>query len=155
MINRMRFLLWVGCVICLTGCIATSDSTSSPPFIQNDVKTTILFSEPDPVDQEKPYLDALLELQSLYPNEVPHVLVTSGEHEDVIRYFQIEQFPTLIVVQGDKVFLRLEGEYSTAQIIKEIERVYHLSSKSLSKKESSFIYTIICQASSNFLRKLF
>jgi len=82
---------------------------------------TVLFSNEQSLRDEAEYYDALLELQHTHPDEsLPFQIIYSSDKE-MIKFFQIEQYPTLVVLYEDEIKLRIEGMHKKEEIIKQLE----------------------------------
>lgn len=90
----------------------SKDISASYPFLENsddDSSVTILFSDEHDIDSEHNYYEALLNFQQEHPDKLTDVNVVSENDKDLVNYYEVESFPTLIVINELEVLLRIEG----------------------------------------------
>lgn len=105
-----------------TGCWSKQVS-NNPLAKENTEQMTVLFSDENSIYEEASFYDALLEMQRLYPEyQFPFQIVYASDR-DVIRYFNITTYPTMIVFNGDEIELRIEGVHAKDDIIKKLTEV--------------------------------
>lgn len=122
-------LLTVCSLFILTSCIVASTSASNPITQHNDeTPVTVLFSDADNPDQEQEanYYDALIELSTQYPDEMPELVIVDASEQEKIQYFDIDQFPTILCLDGDDVSLRLEGMNKKEDILRHLSGLFQL-----------------------------
>ncbi|WLD95002.1 thioredoxin domain-containing protein [Alkalihalobacillus sp. AL-G] len=107
----------------LSSCQITPALSHMPDFAQGQVHT-ILFSSNDNHNKERAYYDALLELQKKYPDKLSSIKIIQKDNTDMVDYFKVSTFPTLIIMYGNKVSVRIEGQKDTDKITEAIEPVY-------------------------------
>ncbi|MEH7382362.1 thioredoxin domain-containing protein [Bacillus sp. JJ1533] len=120
-------------LIILSFFILSSCSThkAQPPIPETDEKQIIFFSDEENLRNESSYYDALLELKNKYPNEIANMKVVSSNENRLYSKYQIEEYPSLLIVQQDKVLEKIEGNMDKDEIITPLENI--LSSSTSSK----------------------
>jgi len=136
-------LMIIGSIFLLSSCFSTSAQSIDNSFLQHDEETiTVLFSDSSKMQDEKTYYDALLELKQEYPNHIPSLLIIDANERDIIRYFNIEKFPTMLVLTGEQEDLRLEGTFSKDEILAHLIELFHPDNENtLSTSFSSYIFS--------------
>ncbi|MFC0558769.1 hypothetical protein ACFFH4_06860 [Halalkalibacter alkalisediminis] len=120
-------LMIVSSIFLLSSCFSTTASSIENPLLQHEEETiTVLFSDSSKMQDEKTYYDALLELKQDYPSNIPSLLIVDANERDLIRYFNIEQFPTMLVLTGEQEDLRMEGTFSKDEILAHLVEIFHL-----------------------------
>ncbi len=114
--------------IILSSC---SSYKAQPLLPETDEKQIIFFSDEDNLRNESSYYDALLELKNKFPSEIANMKVVSSEDNRLYTKYQIEEYPSLLIVQQDKVLKKIEGNVDKEEIITPLENV--LSSSTSSK----------------------
>ncbi len=111
----------------LTGCVSpTSSVHSNLPSETNTEMVTILFSDPASYDKEHTYYDALLELQNNYPDQITSFQIIEADDKDPIKQFAVETFPTMLIIQGDNIHLRMEGNHVKEDIVAKLQQTFRL-----------------------------
>jgi hypothetical protein len=110
----------------LGSCFSAASSIENPLQQHSEETITVLFSDSSKMQDEKTYYDALLELKQHYPSNTPSLLIIDADERDAIRYFNIEQFPTMLVLTGEQENLRMEGTFSKDEILAHLKEVFHL-----------------------------
>lgn len=85
---------------------------------------TLVFSSKKQQDIEHFYYDALLSLRKKYPNKLNSISVIQKDDVDLVKHYQIDTFPTIIVLNGQKEMVRVTGERNVDTIQKELEAAY-------------------------------
>ncbi|THE11159.1 hypothetical protein E1I69_16080 [Bacillus timonensis] len=109
-----------------------SSYKAQPPIPESDEKQIIFFSDENNLRNETSYYDALLELKNKFPTEIENMKVVSSDENRLYTKYQIEQYPSLLIVQQDKILQKIEGNVDKDEIITPLENV--LSSSTSSKK---------------------
>ncbi|MEB1809917.1 MAG: hypothetical protein LPK26_21920 [Bacillaceae bacterium] len=113
--HHLSYLL-LSTFLITTGCWS-SEATTNPLATDNTEYMTVLFSNEESILEEASFYDALLEMQRLFPeHHFPFQIVYASER-NVIRYFNVSTYPTLMVLSGDDVHLVIEGTHSKEEII--------------------------------------
>lgn len=131
-VNRWLYLICTVALLFLTSCIAASTSASNPiEEADNDTPVALLFSDADnpEKEQETIYYDALIELTSSHPDEMPQLVIVDSSEQDKIQYFDIDQFPTILCLDGDDVSLRIEGTNKKEEILMLLSNLLELNLK--------------------------
>lgn len=103
-----------------------SNVDSNPLATDREQMMTVLFSNEHSLRDEADYYDALLELQHAYPDEsLPLQIIYSNDREK-IKFFEIEQYPTLVVLYGNEIKLRIEGLHKKEEIIHQLEATLNI-----------------------------
>ncbi|MDT8859188.1 hypothetical protein N0O92_03010 [Alkalihalobacillus sp. MEB130] len=134
-------LMILGSIFLLGSCFSTVSSMENPLELHHDETITVLFSDSSTMQDEKAYYDALLELKNHYPTEMPFLLIIDADERDAIRYFNIEHFPTMLVITGDHEDLRMEGILSKDEILGHLVEVYRLESEAMINTHLAFNHT--------------
>ncbi|MEH7387829.1 hypothetical protein V7147_20880 [Bacillus sp. JJ1521] len=121
-------LLIILSFIILSSC---SSYKSQPLIPETDEKQIIFFSDEDNLRNESSYYDALLELKIKFPTEIANMKVVSSNDNRLYTKYEIEVYPSLLIVQQDKVLEKIEGNVGKDEIITPLENV--LSSTTSSK----------------------
>ncbi|MCL7746304.1 hypothetical protein [Halalkalibacter alkaliphilus] len=116
----------IGSILLLNSCFSAASSIENPLEQHTDETITVLFSDSSTMQDEKTYYDAFLELKQNYPSEIPSFLIIDANEREVIRYFNIEQFPTMLVITGDQEDLRMEGIFTKDEILTHLMEVFQL-----------------------------
>ncbi|GAE29913.1 hypothetical protein JCM9152_1300 [Halalkalibacter hemicellulosilyticusJCM 9152] len=72
------------------------------------------------MQDEHTYYDAFLTLQQHFEDEMLSFIIVDLNERDVIKYFEINEFPTMIVVTGENEHLRMEGVLTEEEILQEL-----------------------------------
>ncbi|NEU29522.1 thioredoxin family protein [bacterium LRH843] len=123
--NRFFGMIVISSLFLLNAC-ASSASLESPLKQHSEERLTVLFSDSSTLQNESHYYDALLELQRKYTTNTPSFLIIDAAEREMIRYYNIKQFPTILVLTGDKETLRMEGAFSKDEILAHLVEVYRL-----------------------------
>lgn len=121
-----RLLLFALLIVSITlsGC-TSKEISASYPFLDNsgsnEPPITILFSNDTDIHKELNYYNALIDTQQKYPNKLSDVKVISSSEQELIDYYEIDTFPTLLLVDELEVKLKIEGTQDFSSIYKKIE----------------------------------
>ncbi|TSB45303.1 hypothetical protein [Alkalicoccobacillus porphyridii] len=130
--NKWLLIVNVCAVFILTSCVVASTSTSNPITEHDeDTPVTVLFSDADNPnhEQEANYYDALIELSSQYPDEMPELIIVDASEQDKVQYFDVQHFPTILCLDGDDISLRLEGMNNKEDILMKLSGLFQLDLK--------------------------
>jgi hypothetical protein len=125
-------------ILLLNSCLSATSSLENP-LQQTEEPITVLFSDSSTIQDEKTYYDALLELQQNYPNDMPSFFIIDATERDAIRYFNIEQFPTMLVLTGDQENLRMEGIIPKDEILANLIEIFHIDKEAKLPPLPSFL----------------
>ncbi|MCM3759286.1 hypothetical protein M3212_00655 [Alkalihalobacillus oceani] len=127
--NKYVGMMIVGSCLFLNACVSSASSSENPLQQPPDETVTVLFSDSSTLQNESSYYDALLEVQRIYSSDsadTPFFMIVDASERDLIRYFNIEQFPTMLVLTGDTENLRMEGIFSKDEILAHLIQIYQL-----------------------------
>ncbi|MDQ0206499.1 thioredoxin domain-containing protein [Alkalicoccobacillus murimartini] len=130
--NKWLIIMSACALLLLTSCIAASTSPSSPLTNDDDeAPIAVLFSDADNPEheQEANYYDALLELTSDFPDEMPELVIVDASDEEKVQYYDINQFPTILCLDGEEISLRIEGTNNKEDILKHFSNLFNMSLK--------------------------
>lgn len=130
-------LMIISSIFLLSSCFSTAASIENPLLQHEDETIAVLFSDSSNMQEEKTYYDALLELKQDYPSNIPSLLIVDANDRDLIRHFNIEQFPTMLVLTGEQENLRMEGVFSKDEILAHLMEIFHLNKEA--KLSTSYI----------------
>lgn len=92
------------------------------PFLDQEEIVTILFSDPHEENtNEHSYYDALIEFQQENPEALSEIHIADSADQQLMHYYEVSDFPTMLVLNGQEVELRLEGPQEHSHILEEIE----------------------------------
>ncbi|WP_017727130.1 hypothetical protein [Halalkalibacterium ligniniphilum] len=129
----MKHLVIIFSLFVLAGCFSALGSLNPNPLASGeDEVMTVLFSHPQSLSDENDYYDALLELQHAYPNQVPPVQVIDSNERHLVRHFDIDVFPTMLIIHEEDIFLKIQGKKSKEEIIHIFEQAFNLELDSTS-----------------------
>jgi hypothetical protein len=113
---------------------------------ENPGTKIVLFYNRDTEDLEKEYYEALFDFTDAYPKkDIEIELVQSDKYDDLSQRYEVIQCPTLILIQGEKVQLRIEGDKKREYIFKHLSEVIE-SKVSFALKENSAIAEPLAKA---------
>ncbi|MFC5712343.1 thioredoxin family protein [Thalassorhabdus alkalitolerans] len=99
----------------LSACVSFSEAETSPPYSLNEnEKITLFFSDENNLEKESPYYDALLTLQNNFDDQ--KVIIINSSEEKLVNSFDIQEFPTLLIIKGEEVKGSLSGFQNYEQI---------------------------------------
>ncbi|MBM7095981.1 MULTISPECIES: hypothetical protein [Alteribacter] len=81
----------------------------------------VLFSDESQIEQEVNYYDAVLDLQQDHTDKIDSVKVVDSDEEEYIQSYDIESFPTLIIISDHEVKVKIEGNLDSRQILNEFK----------------------------------
>ncbi len=124
-----EFTLIILSFIFLSSC---SSYQTQPTLPEIKDKQIIFFSDEDNLHNESNYYDALLELRNKFPTEIANMKVVSSEDNRLYTKYKIDEYPSLLIIEQDKVLEKIEGNVDKEEIIIPLENV--LSTSTSSKK---------------------
>ncbi|GAF63915.1 hypothetical protein [Alkalihalobacillus trypoxylicola] len=129
--KKVAFIICVfSGVLFFSGCNDTALSNDISFLNATDEQITVLFSDSKQIKKEDNYYEAFLELQGDNPDTVEPFIIIDKEDRKYIRYFNVDTFPTMIVLEGDYEQLRLEGPLSKDKILHSLKEVIQQRAKS-------------------------
>lgn len=109
-IFMLSFLLLSSCHL--------AQNTPSSIVLNNTEKQLIFFSDEDNLHNESSYYDALLEIKKTYPEIVTSMKVIPSSEKVRYSSFDVNTFPTLLVIHENNIIAQIEGDLSKEEIIK-------------------------------------
>ncbi len=116
-------------ILVLSSCVSQASYADSPIEGVEDETIAVLFSDINSVAVENDYYNALLELQQQQPEHFPAIHFVDTDDKKAIEYYNVKQFPTMLVLNGDDVSLRLEGAYSKEEIFQMLKNTLEIAGK--------------------------
>ncbi|MDV2685266.1 hypothetical protein RYX56_12960 [Alkalihalophilus lindianensis] len=114
-------------IFMLSNCVSSAQSDDTiPPSYTESTMITILFSDAKALEEEHSYYDALLELQTQHPDKIPSFQVVDAEDKDRIKQFEIDTFPTMLILTGEDIHLRMEGPQAKDDILTKLNHTFQI-----------------------------
>ncbi|WNF35612.1 hypothetical protein RJD24_14255 [Bacillaceae bacterium IKA-2] len=108
----------------LASCTNNEDVITNYPFLQKkDENITMLFSDDQFINEEGNYYDALLDVKKRYPQRVRSFNVIHSSERDLVRHYEINEYPTLLIIHNETVTIRVEGPLQKTEILKILEEL--------------------------------
>jgi protein-disulfide isomerase-like protein with CxxC motif len=74
---------------------------------------------------EKDYYNALLDIQKKFPDEVNSFqIIIQKDNNKMIEDYEISTYPTLLILDDNKIKIRIEGNQTQNFIYEKLEKVY-------------------------------
>jgi hypothetical protein len=109
-------------LLLMTSCSKSEEIITNYPFLQKkDENITLLFSDEHYISAEGDYYDALLDVKKKYPEKIRSFNIIQSSDRDLVRYYQIEEYPTLLVLHNDLITIRVEGALKKYEILTMLE----------------------------------
>lgn len=106
----------------ISSCSNNEEVITNYPFLQKQNENiTLLFSDDGSISAEGNYYDALLDVKRRYPEKLRSFNIIHSSDRDLVKHYEIESYPTLLVIHNDKVTIRVEGTLKTVEILKLLE----------------------------------
>ncbi|GIN07450.1 hypothetical protein J1TS1_15950 [Shouchella clausii] len=121
--NKGVRLLFIGCFIFfLQGC-SILPAFSSPQLHSNEKEdpVTLIFSDPDRLSDEANYYDAVLAVQQDLGEQVTELVICDASERHIINYYDIDEFPAMLVYKGDDEKLRISGKHDITDLYVRLE----------------------------------
>lgn len=127
----IRFFILIS-ILFTAGCLKEDTPSASQPIIKyEDRHITYLFSNIEQMEEESSYYDALLDFRRSYPDYINTINIVTSNDQELVDYFSIDIYPTLVVIYDSNVMVRIEG-------FKDSREIYGLLKASLSSAEDAF-----------------
>ncbi|MGO4887950.1 small peptidoglycan-associated lipoprotein [Anaerobacillus sp. MEB173] len=124
---KQHFCLLIFTSLFLTsGCWANASIESASYFSMDEQVVTVLFSDELYIQDEGNYYDALLDFNNKFPNFISSIHIVLSDEKDLIRHFEISDYPTLLIIDENDVKARIEGPQSTNEILGELEEALQI-----------------------------
>lgn len=108
----------------LTSCASSEDVIINYPFLQKkDENITLLFSDDQFINEEGNYYDALLDVKRRFPQKVRSFNIIHSSERDLVRHYEINEYPTLLIIHNETVTIRVAGSLQKAEILKILEEI--------------------------------
>lgn len=108
----------------LTSCTSNEEVITNYPFLQKkDENITLLFSDDQFIYEEGNYYDALLDVKKRYPKQISSFNIIHSSERDLISHYEINEYPTLLVIYNEHITIRVQGSLQKAEILKILEEV--------------------------------
>ncbi len=118
--NKRLLFLFFACII-LSSC-----SNEEKLMIQTEGVNLIFFTDDTHFEKEISYYDAILELRKTYPTLVNKMkIITPNDLERLEEQLQVDEFPALLITNGDDIIFSVKGAAPKEEII---DPVIHLLS---------------------------
>ncbi|MGJ9383924.1 hypothetical protein CR203_02130 [Salipaludibacillus neizhouensis] len=113
-------------LVFVSSCNQQSTISTSYPFLENSKEdnspVTILFSnEHDDINSEHDYYDALINFRQDHPNKLSQLNIISNDDEEIVNYFDIKSFPTLLIVDDLEVIMQIDGQHDFQSIYNKLK----------------------------------
>ncbi|MEQ2526032.1 small peptidoglycan-associated lipoprotein [Robertmurraya yapensis] len=114
-------------IILMALLISTSCANNEdvPLELDSSAKQVIFLSdetESANLQTEAPYYDAIIELRQQFPNEFKNMkTISPHKAEDYFDSIEKKECPALLVIQNDKILVKIVGKSSKEEIIQPIE----------------------------------
>lgn len=122
--KKLPLFLIFSSLYLLIGCQHQSDNSDElPAFINegSDKAVSYFFSNEDQLEEEMSYYDALLDFNRNYPERLDSIKIITEQNDELIEYFNVHVYPTLLVIEEQKVTVRLEGFMNFQDIYSTLE----------------------------------
>lgn len=113
--KQLSFIVFIA-VISLVAC----QKNHHTPFtlqLNQQHKQLLFFSDEDNIQNENAYYDALLEIKKDYPTAVSNMMVISSTDNRDLGKFEVDTYPTLMVVYKNKIITKVDGNINSEEII--------------------------------------
>ncbi|MCT8139092.1 hypothetical protein H1D32_16120 [Anaerobacillus sp. CMMVII] len=110
-------------LIFLISCTNNEEVITNYPFLQKkDENITLLFSDDHFISAEGNYYDALLDVKRRYPEKIRSFNIIHSSDRDLIRHYNIQEYPTLLVIHNEYITIRVEGPLKKIEILELLEK---------------------------------
>ncbi|WP_129079524.1 hypothetical protein [Anaerobacillus alkaliphilus] len=106
----------------LSSCSQNEEVMTNYPFLQKkDENITLLFSDDLFLHAEGNYYDALLDVKRRYPEKIRSFNIIHSSDRDLVRHYEIQEYPTLLVIHNNYITIRVEGSLNKSDILEALE----------------------------------
>src|SRR5690606_33986302 len=103
----------------LTSCTSNEGVLTNYPYLQKiDENITLLFSDDQFINAEGNYYDTLLDVKNRHPEKLRTFNVIHSSEQDLVRHYEIDEYPTLLVIHNENITIRVEGPLNKSEILK-------------------------------------
>lgn len=118
--KRLVFVILVAFVMNIS--CQRHERTSNLQLNQHQ-KQLLFFSDEHNIQNEDAYYDALLEIKKDYPSIVSNMMVISSNDNRDLGKYEVNTYPTLMVVYQNQIITKINGNMKTQDIIDPIVKV--------------------------------
>ncbi|TMW73032.1 thioredoxin domain-containing protein [Alteribacter natronophilus] len=139
---RTKMLIFSGVLAVIwlcSGCDSARTSADHSLLGKENETVTVLFSDKMQAREEADYYDAILDLHRTYSDEINPVKIIEADESDLIASYEIERFPTLVIIEDNKVTKKIEGDLSSDQILSELKSGLRLN-RAVDEPEENITY---------------
>lgn len=114
-------------IFLITGCQLGSQTTTYPADFPatDDEFLLLLVSDEEYLEQEEHYYDAMIDLKKKYPDEMRNIkIVSASSNFRLVKDFDIEQYPSLLILKEKKLQTRIEGPQTKRAIKAHIQGTF-------------------------------
>ncbi|MGM7720210.1 hypothetical protein [uncultured Metabacillus sp.] len=113
--TRSILIAFIIPVFILSSCEGVLYSQTKPDEEMTREKQLLFFSDDENIDREAVYYDALLDIKKEFPEDFKNMKVISenSNYDD----FEVDIYPSLLVIEEDKVIVHIEGALLTKEEI--------------------------------------
>ncbi len=109
-------------LLLVTSCSQSEDVIANYPFLQKkDENITLLFSDDHYISAEGNYYDALLDVKRRHPEKIRSFNIIHSSDRELIRHYEILEYPTLLVIHNNSITIRVEGTLNKHDILNALE----------------------------------
>jgi len=116
------FSVFIFTFIILSSCHTGVYEREEEVLNADEGKQVLFFSDESNLHKEGNYYEALLELKASFPNEITNMKVITLSESNKYDEYAVTTFPSLLVVNGERVIEQIEGNVRKEDIIKPIEK---------------------------------
>ena len=120
--KKSRLLLILSILIFAISSCEKKEVFNHPILSQNDKNLAILFSDENSINEEGNYYDALLEMKKQHPETFNYLSIIHSSERELIRHYDIENFPTLLILHNQDVIVRIDGLLEKNEICTRLEK---------------------------------
>ena len=110
----------------LTGCWDVNSAVQQPILTNEDENVVVLFSDDHSLQEESSFYDALLEVQQSHPQYAIPLRIIGEQERSIIRHYNINQYPTLLIINTEGINLRIEGSHPKEEIVTLLKQALHI-----------------------------
>lgn len=120
--KHVAFTISIAFLLLSTSC-ATAKQNKIPSEVQTDGRQILFFTNQEVMDNEAVYYDALLDLRKQFPEEFKNMIVYQEGHS-VVKKFDINTFPAIVVIDDHNVVFHIEGSVAKKEdIVQPMEKL--------------------------------
>ncbi|PTL39985.1 hypothetical protein [Alkalicoccus saliphilus] len=104
---KIIFISFLFMIVCTSGCGSENIYDSLPELADSDNLHAVVFIEDIDDEANHAYFDALLAINA--PSSMETHVMPAGENEAAAEHFQVESYPSLVLIEKEDVRLKIEG----------------------------------------------